>query len=171
MLMPVQSLLDGWLVLTTYETWGHHCWALTVIILYERVWYEPNVCDMTAAGDMQKVVYAVKNKVQFNYKHMQRPTMCYKTKPDSVTDVCVWRGGGTAVGVCKLCLQLSSKAHNPDQYSSHSSSLKPCSASTRQASCTCIGQFGTTWLRWSFHDPLSFLATTEHSFAVSKGLL
>ena len=38
---------------------------------------------------MQKVVY--ENKVQFNYKHMQCPTMCYKTKPDSDTDVC---GGG-----------------------------------------------------------------------------
>ena len=34
--------------------------------------------------------------------------MCYKTKPDRVTDVCVGGGGGAAVSLCKLCLQLSS---------------------------------------------------------------
>ena len=59
---------------------------------------------------MQKVVYAVKNKVQFNYKHMQCPTMCYKTKPDSVTDVCVWRGEGQLL-VCASCAFNSLAKH------------------------------------------------------------
>ena len=40
---------------------------------------------------------------------------CYKTKPDSVTDVCVW-GGGRAVSSYKLHLQLSSKEKQYVQY-------------------------------------------------------
>ena len=50
---------------------------------------------------MQKVVYEI--KVQFNYKHMQCPTMCYKTKPDSVTDVCMGGRGGRELLVCVNC--------------------------------------------------------------------
>ena len=61
-------------------------------------------------GDMLKSGVCSENKVQFNYKHMQCPTMCYKTKPDSVTDVCVWGGGGgAAVSSYKPCIQLPSK--------------------------------------------------------------
>ena len=44
-------------------------------------------------------MYALKTRVQFNYKHMQCPTMCYKTK-QTASLICVW--GGQLL-VCEKC--------------------------------------------------------------------